>query len=231
MADNSTSASESLTAVTAVSSPPEYRPLDPTDCPIVVRPADGAPFGSEREKLLCRRIENFFTRNLLLSRVIPVVSHRHVYVPRDIVWAVTNYFREYHVTVTVPGEPYPVHLANMYDTWRDHYSKEDFDTYFRAKKNGDARLMRITAPLDPGFVFDTSVGQCLFFEFACRYGVLEYMESHHETIRAHHKQRLQEREEEKRQAQTAGLPYKRRPLCDPLPPRFEMYPDKVTLKY
>lgn len=193
------------------------------DYQIQLVPIDGGELTPE-EDLLVYRLENFFTRNLVRDRIMPVVQHKKSYSSRDLFWLVTNYFRERQTRYMVPDEEYPIRLADDYKAWIDHYGKANYDTYQRL---GKQRYFNVVCMEDSTFCFRETIAQMMWFEWAIRRLVCEYAEGHVEQIKKHQKDANERNKERKR---TEGKSFKRQPLTQAPQRSVRLYPGKVSLR-
>lgn len=193
------------------------------DYPIQLIPIDGGELTAE-EDLLVYRLENFFTRNLVRDRIMPVVQHKKPYSSRDLFWLVTNYFRERQTRYMVPDEEYPIRLADDYKAWIDHYGKANYDTYQRL---GKQRYFNVVCAHDPSFCFRETIAQMMWFEWAIRRLVCEYAEGHVDQIKKHQKD-ANERNKERKRAE--GKSFKRQPLTQAPQRSVRLYPGQVSLR-
>lgn len=193
------------------------------DYPIQLVPLDGGELTLE-EDLLVSRLQNFFTRNLVRDRIMPVVQHNKAYSSRDLFWLVTNYFRERQTRYMVPDEEYPIRLADDYKAWIDHYGKANYDTYQRL---GKQRYFNVVCQEDASFCFRETIAQMMWFEWAIRRLVCEYAEGHVEQIKKHQKDANERNKQRKR---TEGKAFKRQPLTQAPQRSVRLYPGQVSLR-
>ena len=97
-------------------------------------------------------------------------------------WMVTNYARTVSLRILSP-ENEPVYVHDTYRAILNAYRRRHFDPFRRTVKTStglpDSSLCRLRVASEGAReVFDTSVGQLNFLEWAARSGVVAYVESH-----------------------------------------------------
>jgi hypothetical protein len=130
-----------------------------------------------QEQWVLHRLERFYSVPGNLEKVESILNGTSNLSLRLIDWFVTNYAKKYDVAF-VAKERYVI----VYLSYKSHlkaYSKKMFDPFCRCKRIKFKGL-------------DTTVGQLNFFEWIITDEIINYLETHRETVHADMESRLQE---------------------------------------
>ena len=133
-----------------------------------------------QEQWVLHRLERFYSVPGNLEKVESILNGTSNISLRLIDWFVTNYAKKYDVAFTAKDRYVIVYLS--YKSHLKAYSKKMFDPFCRCKRIKFKGL-------------DTTVGQLNFFEWIITDEIINYLETHRETVHADMESRLQELKE------------------------------------
>ena len=133
-----------------------------------------------QEQWVLHRLERFYSVPGNLEKVESILNGTSNISLRLIDWFVTNYAKKYDVAFAAKDRYVIVYLS--YKSHLKAYSKKMFDPFCRCKRIKFKGL-------------DTTVGQLNFFEWIITDEIINYLETHRETVHADMESRLQELKE------------------------------------
>jgi hypothetical protein len=148
--------------------------------------------------LLRSSIVNHFQPEVLRAQVLPFVTRSDEIPLRLLGWLVVNYVKEFPVTYEWAGpdgkaKPRVVNVLQGYNELMKRYHRRHFDPF--------RRKHRIFFEVDDK-VYETTIGQLLFLQWAFADGVVDYARKHAKAIETHmniyNAAKTEEKEEDKR---------------------------------
>lgn len=135
----------------------------------------------EKHVNLLRTVSDYFTVDVLRTHVIPFVTRSDDIPLRLIGWLVVNYVKEFPVVYMWKGEDgkqpeRQVNVLQGYSECMKRYHRRHFDPF--------RRKHRIFFEVD-NVVYETTIGQLLFLQWAFRDGVVQYARNHAKEIETH----------------------------------------------
>lgn len=123
-----------------------------------------------KEQWVLHRLETFYQKEANFTRIRDILTGNSRMSLRLIDWLVTNYAKKHNVSyLTKDGKHVIVYLA--YKSHLKAYSKKMFDPFCRWKRIQFREL-------------NTTVGQLNFFEWALQDEVLDYLDTHYDSVQA-----------------------------------------------
>lgn len=162
-----------------------------------------------QEQWVLYRLERFYGHVEYVNRVSSILRGESVLSLRLIDWFVTNYAKKYNISYMAGDRHVVVYLS--YKSHLKAYSKKMFDPFCRWKRIKFHDM-------------ETTVGQLNFFEWAIQDGVLDYIETHHETIHEDMERRLHE-------DKIVDSPKKRHELSHSATNSLKHHAVRVTVKF
>lgn len=181
---------------------------------------------------LCRlhTVAHFYTEDNLRDILLPIITKQSKLSLRLIDWLVTNYSKKFPILLKVSPKGY-TEFRNLHTTYKEWLSSNHrlcFDVFRRRE--------RIKFDLD-GETHETTVGQLVFFNFASRYGVLEFAENNAPDIERDHAETMRaKRERAKLEALEDTIPdvpepvEKKRKIGDTVESQIPDIPEPVSQK-
>jgi len=121
-----------------------------------------------KEQWVLHRLETFYQKEANFTRIRDILTGNSRMSLRLIDWLVTNYAKKHNVSyLTKDGKHVIVYLA--YNSHLKAYSKKMFDPFCRWKRIQFREL-------------NTTVGQLNFFEWALQDEVLDYLDTHYDSV-------------------------------------------------
>jgi len=148
--------------------------------------------------LLRSSVLNYFTPQILKTQVIPFVTRSDEIPLRLLGWLVVNYVKEFPVVYVWNGmsgkeKARQVNVLQGYNELMKRYHRRHFDPF--------RRKHRIFFEVE-GDVYETTIGQLLFLQWAFVDGVVDYARKHAKAIETHmniyNEAKALEKEEDKR---------------------------------
>src|SRR6056300_1108162 len=122
--------------------------------------------------LLLQSLMNYYDDTNKLDKIINIINGNSTVSLRIIDWFVTNYSKMIYVVYMHNDKRFKV--FHEYKLKLKAYSKKRFDPF--------CRWERITIPYNDTHNMETTIGQLNFFRWALDYGIIDYIESHYNTI-------------------------------------------------
>ena len=131
--------------------------------------------------LLRASVVSYFTPDVLKTQVLPFLTRSDDIPLRLLGWLVVNYVKEFPVTYEWAGmdgkaNPRVVNVLQGYNELMKRYHRRHFDPF--------RRKHRIFFEVDDK-VYETTIGQLLFLQWAFQDGVVDYARKHAKAIEAH----------------------------------------------
>ena len=126
-----------------------------------------------QNKLILEKLMQFYIDNDNLKKMLSIIAGDSKISLRIIDWFTTNYAKKYYVIID-NGARFKVY--DDYKLMLKAYSKQRFDPF--------CRWERITIPYKTkdGDGIETTIGQLNFFKWALENKIIDYIESHYESI-------------------------------------------------
>jgi hypothetical protein len=179
--------------------------------------------------IITSNFAEFYTRNTLRDRVVPIVEGESVVSLRDLTWAATNYFPQARTMTIDPFTGYEIRLDHAYSMYLDEYKKYRFDSFRRVYED-QSRIIVVVCENDPEFVFKTTFAQLAFFRFALLYRFVENVEARIDDIKQHWAAVNEQRKKEKQSGMAANKS-KRAPLTQKAPETMEITRGHFEIRY
>ena len=123
--------------------------------------------------LLLNNLMEFYKRKENLDKMIRVINGESKISLRIVDWFVTNYAKKYYTIFEQPD-------ATRFKVYNDYKLK--LKAYSKRRLDPFCRWDRITIPYDTGSSIETTIGQLNFFKWAIENRILDYIETHYQTI-------------------------------------------------
>ncbi len=159
----------------------------------------------EKHVSLIMSVLSYFTEDVLREQIVPFVNRDDSIPLRLLGWLVVNYVKEYNVTYIWQGldgkqKPRTVNVFQGYDALMRRYHRRHFDPF--------RRRYRIFFELDD-VVYETTIGQLLFLQWAFQDGVVEYTRKHSKKIDTHMFIHTEAKKKEKEEDAARGVRHRR----------------------
>lgn len=134
-----------------------------------------------QNELLLENLLDFYSNSKNSSQIMKIINGESNISLRIVDWFVTNFAKEYFTVYDIPMinalgkteiERFKVYLD--YKLKLKAYSKKRFDPF--------CRWQRIQIPYNEDMNMETTIGQLNFFKWAIENRVLEFIETHYDTI-------------------------------------------------
>lgn len=158
------------------------REAETKDYGIQLVPLKGEPAFNEEEEIWAEDLCQFYTRNILLKKVVPYVSEERALSQRDMNWAAVNYFPRYPVDVPHPDFGWPVSLHIAHEEYTNELKRYMFDPFKRTDEVHTRIILAVCAE-DPEFCLKTTLAQLLWYRFAIRFRFIEECEKKLQEIK------------------------------------------------
>lgn len=159
----------------------------------------------EKHVALIMSVLSYFTEDVLREQIVPFVNRDDSIPLRLLGWLVVNYVKEYNVTYIWQGldgkqKPRTVNVFQGYDALMRRYHRRHFDPF--------RRRYRIFFEIDD-VVYETTIGQLLFLQWAFQDGVVEYTRKHAKKIDTHMFIHTEAKKKEKEEDAANGVRHRR----------------------
>lgn len=128
--------------------------------------------------LLLNNLMMFYKDELLLNKMLQIITGESKISLRIVDWFVTNYAKKYYTLYPIEDEN--GYVCRRFKVYVDYklklkaYSKRRFDPF--------CRWERISIPYKEGTCIETTLGQLNFFKWSLENKVIDYIERNYETI-------------------------------------------------
>lgn len=157
---------------------------------------------SQRQTSIMKRIEPFFTPDIIINLLVPLVNQESGISLRALDWLVTNYSKKHNIVCK--GTNGMFNIYHGYKVALSHFRRRNFDPF--------RRRSRLTVVLDGKTVCESTVGQCNFLYWAHTNGVLAYANENSNDIETDMNAASAMHKAERRLQKAHGLPHRRREL-------------------
>lgn len=154
-----------------------------------------------RQACLLRRIEPFFTAEIINDVLVPLIMQTSRLSLRVLDWLVTNYSKKYNIVCTGRDGIFNIHQG--YKLALSHFRRRNFDPFRRRE--------RITVQTSSGS-YDTTIAQCNFVQWALVNGVFAYALQNVDDIEHDMNSAAAVHKAERRANSALGIPHRRREL-------------------
>lgn len=159
----------------------------------------------EKHVSLIMSVLSYFTEEVLREQIVPFVNRDDSIPLRLLGWLVVNYVKEHNVTYIWQGvdgkqKPRTVNVFQGYDALMRRYHRRHFDPF--------RRRYRIFFEID-NVVYETTIGQLLFLQWAFQDGVVEYTRKHSKKIDTHMFIHTEAKKKEKEEDAARGVRHRR----------------------
>lgn len=157
----------------------------------------------QRQISILNRIVGFFTDQMIMETLVPLVEQQSGISLRALDWLVTNYSKKHNIVCTSKNGM----IFNIYHGYKvalGHFRRRNFDPFRRRN--------RIRVVLHGEVVCESTVGQCNFLYWAINNGVLAYAIENSKEIEADMNSASAYHKAERRVQKAQGVPHKRKEL-------------------
>ena len=174
---------------------------------------------------LLRDLSLFYTKDIVSTILVPIITQRDSLSLRVLDWLVTNYakknsivYRHRNAKVDADGPAHClINVYSQYKSWLRNYRRRNFDPFRRRNR------IHFT---HNGTTYETTVGQLNFIRWSHTYGVLDYTRKHLEVIEKDMNHCLNEVREQKTLDRHQNVHRKRKELSNhPLKKCFVYHSD------
>jgi hypothetical protein len=129
--------------------------------------------------LLMKNLTDFYNNHENLNKMMRIINGESKISLRIVDWFVTNYAKKYYTIYELPvykgsDETMRFKVYNDYKLKLKAYSKRRFDPF--------CRWERISIPYDNEKLMETTIGQLNFFKWAIENNIIDFIETHYQTI-------------------------------------------------
>ena len=170
---------------------------------------------SPKEKFILERNKKFFSSNRkYIDQMLSIINGESEISIRDLDWFITNYSKKKNIfyKIQVCGRIELFYVNNEYKNQLNGYSKRYFDPFCRKQKviyryrntTVSTNNTGVNKKSKYDVVFETSIGQLNFFQWAIRNKVIHYVKSHLDEIAADMNATLRESKQRKKTVSCAS---------------------------